>query len=98
MLTLCVRVPPTTSFLMYYWHSPTMVIDQYTRDSHDKHSPQWLETVLTILDAAPVIEEKIFVAGALNPLQELLGDDLVGIDVGQGQRGGGAGEDLDGFH
>ena len=57
-----------------------------------------LAGIRTVLDAAPVIEEKIFVAGALNPLQELLGDDLVGIDVGQGQRGGGAGEDLDGFH
>lgn len=44
-LTLRVRVPPTTGFLMYYWQSPTVVIDQYTGDSRDKHSPEWLETV-----------------------------------------------------
>ena len=44
-LTLRVRVPPTTSFLMYYWHSPTVIIDQYTGDSRDRLSPQWLETV-----------------------------------------------------
>jgi len=30
---------------MYYWHSPTVVIDQYTGDPGDKHSPRWLETV-----------------------------------------------------
>ena len=46
-LTLRVCVPPTTGFLMYYWHSPTMVIDRYTGDSHDKFSPEWLETVQT---------------------------------------------------
>lgn len=46
-LTLRVRIPPTTGFLMYYWHSPTVVIDQYTGDPRDKHSPQWLETVQT---------------------------------------------------
>ena len=28
MLTLRVRVPPTTGFLMYYWHIPTVVVDQ----------------------------------------------------------------------
>ena len=46
-LTLCVRVPPTTSFLMYYWQSPTLVIDQYTGVAHDKLSPEWLKTVQT---------------------------------------------------
>ena len=46
-LTLSVRVPPTTGFLMHYWHSPTVVVDQYTGDSRDKYSPQWLETVQT---------------------------------------------------
>src|SRR5580704_12687224 len=30
----------------------------------------------------PVEEEELAVAGALDPLQELLGDDLVGVDVG----------------
>ncbi len=28
MLTLRVHVPPTTGFLMYYWHIPTVVVDQ----------------------------------------------------------------------
>ena len=46
-LTLCVRIPPTTCFLMYYWQSPTVVIDQYTADSRDKLSPEWLVTVQT---------------------------------------------------
>jgi len=46
-LTLRVCVPPTTGFLMYYWHSPTVVIDQYWGDYHDKLSPEWLETVQT---------------------------------------------------
>ena len=32
---------------MFYWHSPTVVIDQYTGDSRDKLSPEWLETVQT---------------------------------------------------
>jgi hypothetical protein len=46
-LTLRVRVPPTTCFLMYYWQSPTVVIDKYTADARDKLSPEWLETVQT---------------------------------------------------
>ena len=46
-LTLHVRVPPTTGFLMHYWQSPTVVIDQYTGDSHNRLSPQWLKTVQT---------------------------------------------------
>ncbi len=36
----------------------------------------------------PVEEEKVAVAGALDALQELLGDDLVGIDVGAVERRG----------
>ncbi|KDR73906.1 hypothetical protein GALMADRAFT_141676 [Galerina marginata CBS 339.88] len=44
-LTLGVRVPPTAGFLIYYWESPTVVIDQYTGDSHDELSPEWLQTV-----------------------------------------------------
>jgi hypothetical protein len=46
-LTLRVRVPPTTGFLMHYWQSPTVVIDQYAGESHDKLSPEWLETMQT---------------------------------------------------
>ncbi len=46
-LTLHVRVPPTTGFLMHYWHSPTVAIDQYMGDSHNRLSPQWLKTVQT---------------------------------------------------
>ena len=37
---------------------------------------------------APVEEEKIAVAGALNALQKLLGNDLVRIDVGAVERRG----------
>ena len=46
-LTLRLRVPLTTSFLMYYWQSPTVVIDQYTGEICDKFSPEWLETAQT---------------------------------------------------
>lgn len=46
-LTLRVCVPPTSWFLMYYWHSPIVVIDQYTGYSDDKHAPEWLETTQT---------------------------------------------------
>ena len=47
-----------------------------------------LAGVGALLDAAPVVEEELAVAGALDALEELLGDDLVGVDVGQRQRGG----------
>ena len=47
---------------------------------------------------APVVEEEVAVAGSLDSLEELLGDDLVGVDVGKGQRRGFAGEDVDGLH
>ena len=39
----------------------------------------------TFLDAAPVEEEEFAVAGALDAFEELLGDDLVGVDVGKGR-------------
>src|ERR1700694_4547635 len=42
--------------------------------------------VRTVLCAAPVIEQKFAEASALDSLQELLGDDLVGIDVGAMER------------
>jgi hypothetical protein len=41
-----------------------------------------------VLDAAPVEEEELAVAGALDALEELLGDDLVGVDVGAVERRG----------
>ena len=41
-----------------------------------------LARVGAFLDAAPVVEEEVAVAGALDALEELLGDDLVGVDVG----------------
>ena len=57
-----------------------------------------LAGVGAFLDAAPVVEEELAVAGALDALEELLGDDLVRVDVGQRQRSGVRGEDVDGFH
>ena len=36
---------------------------------------------------APVVEQELAVAGALDPLQELLRDDLVGVDVGAVEHG-----------
>ena len=46
-----------------------------------------LAGVGAFLDAAPVVEEEVAVAGALDALEELLGDDLVGVDVGSGRAG-----------
>src|ERR1700722_13776622 len=40
-----------------------------------------LARVWSLLHAPPVVEQKRSIAGAFDPLQELLGDDLVGIDV-----------------
>src|SRR6185436_8852620 len=44
---------------------------------------------LEIRVLAPVEEEKLAVAGPLDPLEELLRDDLVGVDVGPVEHGGG---------
>src|SRR5271156_885603 len=41
----------------------------------------WLAGVWSLLNAPPIVEQERAVAGAFNPLEELLGDDLVGIDV-----------------
>src|SRR6202789_1218371 len=40
-----------------------------------------LARVWSLLNAPPVVEQKRSIASALDPLQELLGDDLVSIDV-----------------
>jgi hypothetical protein len=57
-----------------------------------------LARVGAFVDATPVIEEEVAVAGALDALEELLGDDLVGVDVGTVERDGLAGENVDGMH
>ena len=40
-----------------------------------------LARVWSFLNAPPIVEQKRAIAGAFDPLEELLGDDLVGIDV-----------------
>jgi hypothetical protein len=57
-----------------------------------------LACVGAVLNAAPVVEEEVAIAGALDALEELLGDDLIGVDVGAVERDGVAGEDVDGMH
>ena len=47
---------------------------------------------------AVVVEEEVFVAGALDALEELLGDDLVRVDVWEWERGGDGGDGVDGGH
>ena len=44
-LTLHLRIPPTSGFLMFYWHSPVVVIDKYTGNAQDTVAPDWLQTV-----------------------------------------------------
>jgi len=43
ILYLC--IPPTSGFLMFYWHSPVVVIGKYTGDTWDTLAPDWLQTV-----------------------------------------------------
>src|SRR5580698_11596503 len=57
-----------------------------------------LDVIGDVEVVAPVVEEEVAVAGALDALEELFGDDLVGVDVGERHRNGGAGEDVDRYH
>ena len=47
---------------------------------------------------APLGEQPGTEAGALDPLEPVGGDDLVGVDVGAIERHGSAGDDGDGLH
>ena len=49
------------------------------------------------LEPPPIEEEELAIARSLDALEELLGDDLVGVDIGDIEWGGGAGEDVDGL-
>src|SRR6185503_9281684 len=55
-----------------------------------------VEREVRLLD--PVVEQELAKPGALDPLQELLGDDLVGVDVGPVEGGDGAGDDAHRLH
>ncbi len=37
--------------------------------------------VRSLLNAPPIVEKEFAIAGAFDPLEELLGDDLIGVDV-----------------
>ena len=49
---------------------------------------------LNLAVADPVVEEKLAETASLHPLEELLGDDLIGVDVGSVQKGHVAFDDL----
>src|SRR6478672_4053079 len=53
---------------------------------------------LADVEVAPFVEQVRSEAGALDRLQELLGDDLVGVDIGAVERTGQAGVGGEGFH
>src|SRR4029078_672127 len=55
-----------------------------------------VEREVRLLD--PVVEQALAKPGALDPLQEQLGDDLVGVDVGPVEGGDGAGDDAHRLH
>jgi hypothetical protein len=57
-----------------------------------------LASIGALLDAAPVVEEEVAISGTLDSFEELLGNDLVGVDVGAVKRHGVAGEYVDGMH
>src|ERR1700761_5454915 len=46
----------------------------------------------------PVVEEELPKAGALDPLEELLGDDLIGVDVVAAEHADASGDGLDRLH
>src|ERR1700722_3646789 len=37
--------------------------------------------VWPLLNAPPIIKEEVFITGALDPLKELFGNDLIGVDI-----------------
>ena len=43
-LTLRLCVPPSSGFLVYYRHSPIVVIDEYTGEEDDADAPEWLRS------------------------------------------------------
>lgn len=44
VLTLRLRVPPSSGFLAYYIHSPIVVIDKFIGEEGDVNAPQWLQS------------------------------------------------------
>ena len=52
----------------------------------------------TVGEKPPVEEEKLPEAGPLDPLEELLGNDLVGVDIDPVERGDDAGIGDEGIH
>src|ERR1700759_3984175 len=57
-----------------------------------------LAGVRTFVDATPVVEEEVAVPGALDTFEELLGNDLVRVDVGQRQGDGLGMDDVNRLH
>ena len=57
-----------------------------------------LRVVGAVVPVAPVEEQKLAEAGPLDPLEELLGNDLIGIDVRPVQRSDQAGVGGEGVH
>src|SRR5205823_4261507 len=53
---------------------------------------------LTVIEITPVIKQKRPIAGSLNPLEELLGNDLIGINVRPIHAGNQAGVSGEGVH
>lgn len=43
LLTLCLRVPASSGFLVYWQRSPVVVIDRYTGEFDDARAPAWLQ-------------------------------------------------------
>ncbi len=52
----------------------------------------------SVRQVAPVEEQRWSEAGPLDPLQELLRNDLIGVDVGSGQRNSASGVLFEGLH
>src|SRR5580692_6645880 len=57
---------------------------------------RWI--LLAIARAPPIVKQKLAESGALNPLQKLLGNNLIGIDIRPMQRRNPTSVNANGFH
>src|ERR1700722_1144238 len=57
-----------------------------------------VRVLFSVRAKSPVIKQKLAEAGALDPLQKLLGDDLIGVDVDPVQRSHAAAMNGEWFH
>jgi hypothetical protein len=85
---------------MFSRGSTTEILSRYqnTRARIARMVENKRRVVLAIAGAAPIEQQKLAEPGALNPLQKLLGNDLIGINIGPMKRRNTTFVDANGFH